>query len=246
MAGTFLCPNSCGFAKVVAIQVAREADSSVKKESKESDTKYRARLKQEQYKQYTNEFAEITQGNFNMDFTRFHKKLPNLREKFSKWNFRKKDEKLKFIEAFSRDSWRKLSFARKKEHTLANCRACAVRHSTEQAYFSSQVKSKVLKGKAKLNPVFTAHNEGEKLRNLIPVAKPLQRDIQNTAKAIYEKVAPAFEQTFDTSFAEALSKIPELNLQHKDKDERRKDRRNFYRKSKENVEKQMEDTAFLR
>ena len=55
---------------------------------------------------------------------------------------------------------------------------------------------------------------------------------KNIAKAIYNKVAPPFKQTFNTSFAQALSKIAELNLQHKDKIDR-KDRRNNYRHSRE-------------
>ena len=245
MSGTFLCPNSCGFAKVVAIEVAREVGSLTKKESKESETKYHARLKQEQYNQYTKDFSEVAKEKFRIDFASFNKKLPNLREKFTKWSFRKKDEKEKFIKTFSREQWRNLPVARKIEHSLANCKACAVRHATEQAYFSGQEKSIALKGKAKANPVFAAEDECKKLRSAVPTVKPLLKDIKNTAKAVYGKVAQTFEQTFNKSFAETLSKIPELNLQHKDKSERRKERRKQYSQSKGNSQKQMEDTAFV-
>jgi len=59
-------------------------------------------------------------------------------------------------------------------------------------------------------------------------------------------VAPVFEKQFNVSFAEALSKVPELKLQHKTSNEMRNGKRKHYRNSKENIEKQMEETAFLR
>jgi len=43
-----------------------------------------------------------------------------------------------------------------------------------------------------------------------------------------------------------LSKVTELNLQHNTINERRKRRRKLYQNSKENIEKQMEETAMLR
>ncbi|KAK3709657.1 hypothetical protein QZH41_010994 [Actinostola sp. cb2023] len=46
MVGTFLCPNTCGFAKVVAVEVVRETSRSMLREKGESNTRYQARLKQ--------------------------------------------------------------------------------------------------------------------------------------------------------------------------------------------------------
>ena len=99
-----------------------------------------------------------------------------------------------------------------------------------------------MKGKALKNPVFTAEKEA---RSRCSVLKQSQKETKNTAQTIYEKVAPIFEKTYDMSFVETLSKVPDLNLQHKTK-ERIRDRRHHYRESKENIESQMAETAFLR
>ena len=76
--------------------------------------------------------------------------------------------------------------------------------------------------------------------------KPLQKDVKSAAKVIYSKIDSVFEKCYNTSFAEALSKVPELDLQHKTSSEHRNERRNHYKQCKENIEKQMEETAFLR
>ena len=119
-----------------------------------------------------------------------------------------------------------------------------MRYANVMGYFP--VKSPLLKGKAKENPVFAADYEIQKLQQKAPQVKPQLKDITNTVKAIYEKVGSVFQKQFNTSFAEALSKVPELNLQHKTKNQKRKERRHHYRHSKEVIEKQMEETAFVR
>lgn len=244
MAGTFLCPNTCGFAKVVALEVSRKVAESLRREEGESKTKHHIRLQHEQYDQFKS-FFSIVKESFNIDFTKFIKKLPPLRDAIKKWNFRKANEKEKFLETYSCVNWEKLSENRKKEHTFTNCKACALRHADVQALFP--VKSNVLKAKALQNPVFTANNESSKLRSSNGrVVKPSKKDIKNTAKAIYEKVAPVFEKRFNMSFAEALTTIPDLNLQHESKSDKRKNRRHYYRQSKENTENQMAETAFSR
>lgn len=240
MSGTFLCPSTCGFAKVAALELSRKTAGSMRKEPGEGSSKFQARVKQEVFKEYNIVFSECREQ-FSLDFLKFHKKLPGLKEVFTKWNFRKANEKSQYLEVFSTENWKKLSSPRKNEHSLANCKACKVRYASTQAYFP--VKSNVLKGKAKLNPVFAADVE---IRKLKENCKPTKTNIKNAAKAIYNKVSTVFEKTFNTSFAEALADVPELNLQSKTANERRNDRRHCYRQSKRNLEKQMEETAFLR
>lgn len=241
MAGTFLCPNTCGFGKIVALELSRKVGNSLPREKGEGNTKYHARLLQEQYKQFKCVF-NVVEENFDVDFRKFTKKLPSLRDAINKWNYRKAEEKKTYLDTFSCANWQKLPDTRKKEHTFSNCKSCALRYADIQALFP--VKSAVLKGKALKNPVFTAEKEARSRCNG-RVLKPSQKEIKNTAQAIYE-VAPLFEKTYDMSFAEALSKVPDLNLQHKTKNERRRDRRHHYRESKENIENQMAETAFLR
>ena len=242
MSGSLLCPNSCGFAKALALEAARDVGHLVK-EKRESVTKHRARIQQEQFKKYNGYFQDVHSG-FVIEFAKFQRQLPKLRDAVNKWNFRKADEKLRWLNCFSYSSWQKLSLLRKKEHSLSNCRGCAVHNAEVLAFFP--LKSAYLKGKAKANPVFSAKQAVSQLRGSTRRVRPLQTDIKNTAQAIYSNVAPSFEATFNVSFAEALTKIPDLNLELKTKNDKRSDRRNQYRKYKENVETQMSETAFLR
>jgi len=243
MAGTFLCPNTCGFAKIAALEISRERSSLIRREKGESNTKYQARLKQEMYKEFNDTFTD-TMDRFSVQFLQFHKKLPGLKDTINKWNFRKSDEKSCYMETFTRKNWKKLSDTRKKEHSFSNCKGCAVRYANIQVLFP--IKSSFLKGKAKVNPVFAALGEANKTRAKELSTKPSPTNIKNAAKAIYDKVSPLFEKSFNVSFAEGLSKVPELLLQHKTLNERRNDRRNHYRNTKEGIENQMEETAFLR
>ena len=43
--------------------------------------------------------------------------------------------------------------------------------------------------------------------------KPTQQEIKDTAKAIYDKVAPAFQIPYGVSLSERLTKVTDLNLQ---------------------------------
>ena len=241
MSGTFLCPNVCGFAKVVALEIGKEVQNSIKKKECESVKDYRNHVKEEQYKRFNNSFSE-TGGKFDIDITKFHKNLLNLKSKVRKWSPRKSAEKSEYLNTFSIESWNNLPMARKREHSLANCRGCAVRYANVQSYFPVQSRFLI----AKANPVFAAEIEAEKLKGTGPVVKPLQADIRNTAKKIYNNVAPAFEKKFRTNLANAFTNVPELNLQHTSRDDRRKGKRNQFKQAKENIEKQMEETAFLR
>ena len=100
-----------------------------------------------------------------------------------------------------------------------------------QAYFP--VRSPLLKAKAKKNPVFAAESEAQKLKKTkSPLVKPLVKDISNTANAIYEKVDSEFQDRFNTSFAEGLSKVPKLNIQQATPNERRKKEGSFIKTPK--------------
>lgn len=242
MAGTFLCPNTCGFGKILALEASKKV--ALSKQEGESKTRFNNRLKQECYKLYISNFS-LVEENFNIDLAKFNKKLPSLKDAINKWNFRKMDEKKLYLDTFSTSNWEKLSPVRKSEHTFSNCKGCALRYADVQALFP--VKSSVLKGKAYQNPVFSSENEAQKLRcNNGRVVKPSQREIKNTAKAMYNKLSPVFEQSYGMSFAEALSKLPGLDIQYKSKNDIRSDRRQHYRQFKENIEAQIEETAFIR
>ena len=69
------------------------------------------------------------------------------------------------------------------------------------------------------------------LRCSAPTVKPTQSDGKRVAKAMYDSIAPMFQSMYNQSLAEALSKNSELNFQHKTKEDRRKDRRDQYKRT---------------
>ena len=114
MAGTFLCPNTCGFPKIVAVELSRDIQYRVPREKSESKAKYQTRLLQQLYKKYQAIFGDVG-DNFDIGYSQFIKKLPKLKELINKWNFRKAEEKKKYLETFSRANWEKLYENRKQE-----------------------------------------------------------------------------------------------------------------------------------
>ena len=145
---------------------------------------------------------------------------------------------------FSLENWKKLSDTKKQEHSFVNCRGCAVRFSGTQALFP--VKSTFHKSKALTNPVFAGINETNRVKPNSSGLKPSQKDMKQAVKNLYDKTSPIFQKTYNASLGECLSNVSDLNIQHQTKNEIRKKRRNQYRESKQSVENQMQETAFLR
>lgn len=248
---TFLCPDTCGFAKVAALEIENQVRNDARNNDKilHGGTNYDKKhiSRQEQYKLFNANFNNNGQDKFQINFSKYYTNVKKLRSTVKKWNFRKSAEKKEYLKTFSLKKWKKLSEERKNEHKLSNCRGCAVRYAAIQAFFP--VKSQFLKARTKSNAVLCAHNEARRLKS--PSLKGNQRDISNSAKAIYKAISPAFKDAYGTSFSEALASVPESQLQVKntpnhDHQMKRKQRRAQYKKAKENIEDQMKQSAFLR
>ena len=82
VAATFLCPRSCGFARVATLVLGRKVSAELLKEEKEGQAKFCARKLQEHYKRYTQLFKD-EEDSFQIDFAKFRKKLPQLRDFFN-------------------------------------------------------------------------------------------------------------------------------------------------------------------
>ena len=243
MTGTFLCPTTCGFARTIAYQLSVEIRCNLKKSDGEANTKYASRLIQEQYVQFNSSFEEVKE-NFTIPYIMFAKKLPLLSDIIKKWSPRDYHNRKRYLDVFSLKNWKKLCDTKKQEHSFMNCRGCAVRFSGTQALFP--VKSKFHKSKALTNPVFAAINEANRVIPNSSVLKPSQKDMKQAVMNFYGKTSPIFQKRYNASLGECLSKVSDLNIQHQTKNEIRKKRRNQYRKSKQSVENQMQETAFLR
>ena len=123
MVATLVCPTSCGFARVAALEIVREASKTFRRENGEGTAKFRARSMQECFKRYNEVFKERSEE-FAIDFLKFQKKMPALRDLFSSWNPRKKAEKEKYLETFAIQNWEKMAPTLKSEHSFANCKGC--------------------------------------------------------------------------------------------------------------------------
>jgi hypothetical protein len=81
--------------------------------------------------------------------------LPELCKKCSTWNSRKAQEREQYLEAFSTDTWDKLSLQAKDEHSLMNSRrGCFHKYSAVQSLFP--VAAKQFKSCLKDNPMVVA------------------------------------------------------------------------------------------
>ena len=101
-------PHTCGFAKTAAWQIARAVTTKVKRSENETPKSHHTRVVQEIYNRFTSMFSS-TGSRFAVDFKSFNLKLPELRKTFSTWNSRKAQEREQYLEAFSTDTWDKLS-----------------------------------------------------------------------------------------------------------------------------------------
>ena len=99
---------------------------------------------------------------------------------------------------------------------------------------------------AKSNPVFVAKEDVCDTAGKVLKLKQMNENIKATAKAIYDKVSPAFEKQYGITLTAGLAKILELNLKQKSPNELRKERRHHYTQIKTDIENQLRETAFER
>ena len=241
MGGSFLDPNTCGFARVAAFEASKAVRTTLQRKKDEGKYHFTSRRLQEQYKHFKACFHN-TGERFEIDYRQYIKKLPSLRDVINRWDHAKENlDRTMYLNTFSQASWDRLSESRKKEHTFLNCRACCVRYAGVQALFP--IHSPRFKSNALRNPVSAAINEANQLKHN-HVLTPSNADIRKTAQVLHEKVSPTFEKVYKVSLTEALSTLPDDKKATKNK--KRQERRHHYRQTKINIENQMSETACLR
>ena len=247
MSGTFIHPLACGFARGITWQITAQVDADENLKCKENETRkvYQARLMRERYDRFSNTF-QCCKENFSMDIKRFEKHFPTLRVKFSRWNHRKIAERDQYTATFNLEAWNKLSPELKMAHKFQDCKACQSNYGHIQALFP--VKSHRYTGSMKEN---NHHVANTAIKILVPNqpcnTSTTLREASETAKSLYEQVNPIFEKVTGHSLVKALTKVKDLNIEERtSKAEKRKTRRNNYRKFKQAVEKEWEDTSFIR
>ena len=159
---------------------------------------------------YISFFEDDYRENFDVSLKTFSKRSTVLTNLFNKWQ---SEEKSRYIEHFSNRSWSKLSLYQKAAHSATNCRACEVYHKPLQDTFPvrcNRLKQRNLKD--------IATKEIKKQKSV----EPTQAAIKETVRDVYKKINEPFKEIFNVNFNEALVKVPELKIQHKQSVAKRK------------------------
>ena len=114
---------------------------------------------------------------------------------------------------------------------MSNCDACQVHHFAMQSFFPNG---------AKLKPQKLVQNVlAENASKANSKVKPTQKDIKSAVKHIYSQIDAPFQKVFKVSFAEAQTKVSELELQKKkNKIEKKHERRQRTCQEKQKLEKE--------
>ena len=136
-----------------------------------------------------------------------------------------------YLRSFSLTSWKALPETQKSEHTRSNCDACQVHHFAMQSLFPNATITKLKPQKLVVDGLAQNENNGNMK------VKPTQKAIKSAAKHIYSKINVSFQKVFKVSFAEAQTKISELELQKKkNKIQKKRERRQRARQEKQKIE----------
>ena len=73
MIANLICPTSCGFARVAALEIVRETSKTLRRENGEGTAKFRARSMQECYKRFKTVFEDRSEQ-FAVEFLKFRRK----------------------------------------------------------------------------------------------------------------------------------------------------------------------------
>ena len=245
MCGSFLHPLTCGFARGVAWQISAQVDADENLKFKENETRkdYLVRLLRERYNRFSGVFQRYKE-NFPVDFKHFQAIFPPLREKFSRWNYRKIAERNQYTATFNIEAWNKLPPEIQVQHAFQNCKQCQLKYSDTQVLFP--VKCKRFTCSMKENNPQVANKAIEIQLPSQPESTTL-RKAGETAKSLYDQVNPMFEKITGHSLVKALTRVKDLNIQEKKSTvEKKRTVRNNYRKFKETVEKEWQSTSFVR
>ncbi len=246
MVFSFLHPSTCGFARGIAWEISKNVDD----EWKFGDADARAKLKKscqitERYNRFTAVF-ESCKENFAMDLKVFRKILPDLRKKFAGWS-RRIHERNQYTATFNMKSWKNLPATQKVQHVFRNCRACEGRFVAVQSLFP--VKSTQFLGRTRPDCSFSINDAAEACINEQRMTEKScsKRQAVETAHEICNKLNPSFESACKMPLSSALINVEELQLQQKTtKNEKRKQRRSLYKKSKQATEAEWAKTDVVR
>ena len=207
----------CGFARV-AVKESFHKPGTTKNEADPV----------QRWKNYLEMLDGAARSTFAIDKTTFLKRARVIYELFRKMNSKRRNE---YLKCFSTEEWTSLPQSQKSQHTLSNCRGCEVHHFAVQSLFPSTGK---LKPQKVIQEALAASGNTVNSKT-----KPTQKAIKTAVKHIYSKINGPFENVFNISFAEAQTKVSELELQRKkSKIQKKSERRQRARQEKQRVQEE--------
>lgn len=206
---------NCGFERVAVKESFRKVGSA----SVETNPS-------EKWKNYLAAFEGDSQEVFAVERSTYVKKSKAIYSSFRKMNSKARAQ---YQDTFSMVNWKALNTAQKKQHTLSNCGGCQVHYYAIHNFFPS---GETFKTRKLLKEALI--ESGVKTQSKV---KPTQKAIKTAVKHIYSKVNGHFEKIFKISFAEAQTKVKELQLQKKkDAIEKKRQRRGRARQEKNKIQ----------
>jgi hypothetical protein len=246
MVFSFIHPASCGFARGVAWENSKKLDEEWKFGDIDSRSQQKQSCKIEARFNRFNTVFESCKENFAIDLKGFRKIFPDLRKKFAGWNQRKIHERNQYTATFNIESWKRLSVAQKGQHTFENCRACQDRFLAVQTIFPEK-STRFIGNTHREVPSLTNDAIDACIAEQTSSTKRSRRQAAESARSVYNRINPSFESVWDMSLSAALVNVRELNIEaKKSKNEKRKERRSLYKKSKQATEAEWAKTDIVR
>ena len=120
---------------------------------------------------------------------------------------------------------------------MSNCSACQVHHFDFQSLFPTTTAGKCKPQTLIRQALMESENKGNK--TIKPTQKAIKAAIKAAVKHIYSNIDAPFQNVFKVSFAEAQTKVAELELQtKKSRTEKKCERRQRARQEKQKVQEE--------
>ena len=215
----------CGFARVAVKLSILKANGKVEYDH------------EQRWKKYSEIFQGVHKSRFEVDKNVYTKRSKALEHHFKRW---KTTTKKTYIEHFSQTNWEKLTEHEKKQHSLANCKACDVHHFSYQSLLPlCDNKTNTITHEGIYKQI-NSRNLKQSSAGNAQVKKKLSQVPQ---KRCMTKLIQLLQRNLE-SFAIAQTSVPELNVQvKKSRAELKKERRNQSRACKKHIEQQWTENA---
>ena len=155
-------------------------------------------------------------------------------------------ERNQYTATFNSTSWKNLPAMQQAQHTLQNCKACEHRFVAVQALFPVH-STRFISSKRPKASALSSAVDASILEHGSSSKGCSKRNAVEIARTIYHRLNPSFESACNMSLSDALVHVQELKIEgKKSKNEKRKERRHLYKRSKQVTEAEWAKTDVVR